>query len=59
MEEAGPDLNPKRNREEDGKVKSKPRNAYTNPGSKVVDSYFKNLKHVDDPYDRAHKIIMV
>ena len=36
-------------------MKSKPRNAYTNPGSKVVDSYFKNLKHVDDPYDRAHK----
>lgn len=53
-EENPPEKDPKRNREEDGRVKTKLRNAYTNPGSKVIDTLFKHEKHIDDPYDRAH-----
>lgn len=55
-EEKPPEPIPKRNREEDGRVKVKLRNTQTNPGSKVIDSYFKPLKHMDDPYERAHQL---
>lgn len=39
-------------------MKALPRNAYTNPGSKVIDTYFKPLKHLEDPYDRAHQLAL-
>jgi len=37
-------------------VKTQLRNTFTNPGSKVIATYFKPLKHLDDPYDRAHQM---
>lgn len=57
-EEKPPPKDPKRNRHPDGKVKIMPRNAYSNSGVKVIDSYFKPLKHLDDPYDRAHQFAL-
>lgn len=36
-------------------MKVKLRNAQTNPQSKVIYTYFKHEKHIDDPYDRAHQ----
>ena len=55
VDENPPQKDPKRNRQEDGRVKSKPRNAYTNSTFNVINSYFKHNKHMDDPYDRLHK----
>jgi len=55
-EEKQPPLDPRRNREEDGRVRSLPRNAYTNSGRKIIDTYFKHEKHLDDPYNRAHEL---
>lgn len=49
-------MNPKRNRDDDGKVKSQPKNLYTNPGTKIENTFFKHPKHLDDPYDREAKI---
>jgi hypothetical protein len=46
VEDKRPELDPKRNRDQDGKVKTVPRNSFTNPGSKVIDSYFKDYKHL-------------
>jgi len=49
-----PEKDPRRNREEDGKVKSVSRQLQTNIQSKVITDYFKPLKHVSDPISRAH-----
>lgn len=57
-EDKQPEKDPKRNREDDGRVKVRARNALTNPGSKVIDTYFKHEKHMDDPYDRAHQMAL-
>ena len=35
-------------------MKAAPRNFYTNQQSTVIKSYFKPIKHLDDPYERAH-----
>jgi len=51
-----PELDPKRNREEDGKVKSAPRNFFTNQQSTVIRSFFKPNKYIEDPYERAHQM---
>lgn len=55
-EENNPELDPKRNRDPDGKVKSELRNVYTNQQSTVIRSFFKPIKYIDDPYERAHKM---
>ena len=47
MEEKLPELDPKRYKQEDGKVKSGPRNFYSNPQSKVIDTTFKNYKYIE------------
>ena len=52
-EEKRGDLDPKRNRTEDGAVKTKPRNFYTNTQTKVLGSYFKPIPYIEDPYNRA------
>jgi hypothetical protein len=49
-------LDPKRHRDADGKVKSEFKNFYTNPNSRVENTFFKSYKHIDDPYDRAVKM---
>ena len=54
--EANPEKDPKRYREEDGKVKSSPRQFQTNIQSRVLSDYFKPPKHVSDPISRAHDI---
>ena len=56
MEEKLPELDPKRYKQEDGKVKSGPRNFYSNPQSKVIDTTFKKYKYIEDEYDRKHKM---
>ena len=54
--ENNPEQDPKRNRDPDGKVKLQPRNYYTNQQSTVVKTYFKPLKHLDDPFELKDKI---
>lgn len=49
-------MDPKRNRDPDGKVKAAPRNFYSNQQSTVIRSYFKPIKYIDDPYERAHQM---
>lgn len=56
VEDKPVEKDPKRNREEDGRVKTKPRNYYTNQQSTIITNSFKPYKHLDDPYDRAHQI---
>lgn len=51
-----PELDPKRNRDGDGKVKANPRNFYTNQQSTVIRSFFKPLNYIPDPYERAHEM---
>lgn len=55
-EQNNPELNPKRNRDEDGKVKAAPRNFYSNQQSTVIRSFFKPIKYIEDPYERAHQM---
>jgi len=55
-EQNNPELDPKRNRDTDGKVKSQPRNLYTNPQTTVIRSFFKPIKYLEDPYERAHQM---
>lgn len=55
-EENNPEKNPKRNRESDGKVKAAPRNFYSNQQTTVIQSFFKPLKYIEDPYERAHQL---
>ncbi len=45
-EENNPELNPKRNRDSEGKVKVEPRNYYTNQQSTVIRSFFKPIKYI-------------
>ena len=45
-----PQLDPKRYKMEDGRIKTGPKNFYTNPGHRVIDTLFKPYKHVPDPY---------
>lgn len=56
VDNKSPPLDPKRNRDLDGKVKSELRNISTNPSTKVENTFFKQYKHMDDPYDRAAKM---
>lgn len=49
-----PELDPRKFREEDGRVRSGPRNFYTNNNAKVAETLFKHYKYVDDPYEREH-----
>lgn len=49
-EENNPEKDPKRNRDNDGKVKLQPRNYYTNQQSTVIRSFFKPIKYLEDPY---------
>jgi hypothetical protein len=37
-------------------VKVKPRNIYTNQQSTVIKTFFKPLKYIEDPYERAHQL---
>ena len=53
-EENNPEQDPKRNRDPDGKVKCAPRNFYSNQQSTVIRSFFKPIKYIEDPYERAH-----
>ena len=55
-EEDNPERDPKRFREEDGKVKAAPRNFYSNQQSTVIRSYFKPIKYMEDPYERASQL---
>ena len=55
-EENNPEKDAKRFREEDGRVKSQPRNFYTNPISKTEKIVFKNPAYITDPYDRKHNM---
>jgi hypothetical protein len=55
-EENNPEKEPKRNREGDGKVRTKPRNIYTNQQTTVIKSFFKPIKYIEDPYERAHQL---
>ena len=55
-EENNPERDPKRNREEDGRVKAEPRNFYSNQQTTVLNSYFKPNKYMEDPYERAHQM---
>lgn len=43
---------------EDGRVKSGPKNFYTNPQSKVRDTTFRHYKYLEDPYDRKHEKLL-
>lgn len=45
-EENNPEKDPKRNRDPDGKVKSQPRNLYTNQQTTVLRSFFKPIKYI-------------
>jgi hypothetical protein len=54
MEDNNPEMNTKRNRNEDGSVKTAPRNFYTNQQTTVLRSYFRPVKYMEDPYERAH-----
>ena len=49
-------MDPKRHRDADGRVKSELKNFYSNPNSRVETTFFKDYKHMDDPYDRATKM---
>ena len=49
-------MDPKRNRDPDGKVKAAPRNFYTNQQTTVLRSYFKPHKYIEDPFERAHQM---
>jgi hypothetical protein len=55
-EENNPELNAKRNRDPEGKVKLEPRNFYSNQQSTVIRSYFKPIKYMEDPFERAHQL---
>jgi hypothetical protein len=37
-------------------VKIQPRNFYTNQQSTVIKSFFKPIKYMEDPYERAHQM---
>jgi hypothetical protein len=49
-----PELDPKRFREENGRVKSGLRNFYTNNSQRVNETVFRHYKYVGDPYEREH-----
>ncbi len=53
-EQLNPELDPKRFKMQDGRVKTGPKNLYTNSLNKVSDNYFKPYKHLPEPYERAH-----
>lgn len=50
--EENPETKVKNHRDEEGKVKTEPRNFTTNPMSKVENEFFKNPKYLPDPYER-------
>lgn len=41
---------------EDNRVRTGPRNLYTNPDHRIIDTLFKPYKYVPDPYERAHQL---
>lgn len=45
-----PELDPKRFKMEDGRIKTGPKNFYTNPNDKVIDTFFKPYRYVPDSY---------
>ena len=49
-----PELDPKRFKMEDGRVKTGPRNFYTNSDQKVCETLFKTPRYILDPYEREH-----
>lgn len=53
--EENPESKKRNMRDGDGKVKTEPRNFTTNPMSKVKTDLFKELKHIEDPYDRKEE----
>lgn len=54
IEQKNPELDPKRYKMEDGRVKSGPKNFYTNPQSKINDTTFKRYRYIEDPMNRKH-----
>lgn len=56
MEQKNPELDPKRFKMEDGRVKSGPKNLYTNPLSRVQDTTFKHYRYIEDPINRKHEL---
>ena len=53
-----PELDPKRYKMEDGRVRTGLRNFYTNSDRKVCDTLFKNPEYIIDPYEREHDLEM-
>ena len=49
-----PELDPKRFKMEDNRVRTGPRNFFTNTEQKIIDTSFRPYKHLADPYEREH-----
>jgi hypothetical protein len=54
--EQNPETKKKIKKDENGKVKTEPKNFTTNPMSRVDQEVFKQLKHMEDPYSRKREM---
>jgi hypothetical protein len=52
VDQKNPELDPKRFKMEDGRVRSGPKNFYTNSQSKVNDTTFRHYKYIEDQFNR-------